>query len=306
MFKRTITTHMHRSPNQAAAVAALTEINLDDLITSLGLDRAPTGRGTLRRALRPVARRFAHQVATFDALVGSIGLQAASAWLLGQLVRRVEIQGQASIPRHGPLLLIANHPGLYDTIGLFAAIPRPDLRIIAAERPFLQALPHTSRSLLLIDEATSERMAVVRAAARHLRGGGALLLFPGGTIEPDPAVLPGAIAALGAWSASIDLFGRLVPELTAVSAIVSGVLAQRALDHPLIKLRRTQAERELLAATLQLVFPGLHNRPMRVAFAAPLVRAQFARGSASALGPAVLASSARLIEQAAGESGNRF
>jgi putative hemolysin len=183
---------------------------------------------------------------------------------------RVEVEGRENVPREGPLLIAANHPGLGDSLALFATIPRTDLRVVAAVRPLLDALPNTSRYLLTVAEASPGRFGLVRAATRHLRDGGAVLTFPGGRIEPDPAVLPGAAEALERWSASVGLFARLVPGLTVVPAIVSGVLSPTALRNPLIFLRRKREDREWLAATLQMMTPMLRNVTTRVAFGQPV------------------------------------
>jgi hypothetical protein len=123
------------------------------------------------------------------------------------------------------LLLVSNHPGLVGAVALFAAVPRCDLRVVAARRAFLEELPNTSWCLITLPEGASGRLGVVRDAARHLRGGGAVLTFPGGKIGPDPALLPGAVESLGGWSASVDLFARLAPDLTVVPAVVSGVVS---------------------------------------------------------------------------------
>src|SRR5215208_3711940 len=118
-----------------------------------------------------------------DELLSAFGLG-------GLLQRRVAVEGRENVPREGPLLIAANHPGLGDSLALFATIPRTDLRVVAAVRPLLDALPNTSRYLLTVAEASPGRFGLVRAATRHLRDGGAVLTFPGGRIEPDPAVLP--------------------------------------------------------------------------------------------------------------------
>ena len=164
------------------------------------------------------------------------------------------------------MLIVANHPGLFDTAALFAAIGRPDLRIVAADRPFLRALPHTSRHLLYLDDAPLSRTRVIRSVLRHLQAGGAALTFPAGAIEPDPAVLPGAEASLRRWRPNIELFARLVQEGTIVPAIVSGVLSPRALRHPLTRLRRRPADRQWLAGLLQIRSPALQDVRIHVAF----------------------------------------
>jgi hypothetical protein len=251
-------------------IEVLTRVCVDELLDAFGLG----GPGRVRRLLEPLSRvpakRLARQVATYDEIVGASGLAAGGAWALERMVRRMEVEGRENVPTEGPLLIVANHPGLADSLALFATVPRRDLRVVAAERPVLEALPNTSRYLMSISEASPGRLGVVRTAARHLTGGGAVLTFPGGKIEPDPAVLPGAVESLERWSESLDLFARLVPGLTVVPAVVSGVLSPTALRNPLILVRRRPRDREWLAATLQMLTPALRNVSTRVAFGRPV------------------------------------
>ncbi len=145
-----------------------------------------------------------------------------------------------------------------DTLVLLSSIPRADLRVLAAERPFLGALRAAARSLILLPDERGKRMAALRRAASHLRSGGALLTFPAGEIEPDPAVLPGAVEALGRWSDSSVAFLRLAPGCVVVPMVVSGVLEPRAQNSPIVRLlRRKAADRERLAAMLQVL---VHTR----------------------------------------------
>src|ERR687893_2073431 len=255
---------------RSGRVEVLTTVCIDDLLSALGLGELRYGRDLLRLIARIPTRRLARQVATYDDIVGESGLAAGGAWALERMARRVEVEGLENVPREGPLLLVANHPGLADALALFATVARPDLRVVAAERPFLAALPNTSRYLIPVSEAfPKKRFEAVRIATRHLKGGGAILTFPGGKIEPDPAVLAGAVEALERWSESLDLFARFVPDLTIVPAVVSGVLSPTALRNPLIFVRRRPRDREWLAATLQMLTPALRNVTTRVAFGRP-------------------------------------
>ncbi|HEU4847668.1 MAG TPA: hypothetical protein VFT03_05675, partial [Rubrobacteraceae bacterium] len=147
---------------------------------------------------------------------------------------------------------------------------------------------------ITVSEGSSGRLGAVRTAARHLKRGGALLTFPGGEIEPDPAVLPGAQEALGRWSESLDLFARLVPGLTVVPAVVSGVLSPTALRNPLIFVRRQPRDREWLAATLQMLTPALRDVTTRVAFGEPVCAEEVTDGNVR---QAVLGETRRLIER---------
>jgi len=268
----------------------LTRVCVDDVITAFGLGGVSRGRAVLEFLSRVPVRRLARQVMTFDGIVGESGLATGGAWALARMCRDARIEGRSNVPRGGPLLLVSNHPGLADAVALFAATPREDLRVIAAERPFLDALPNTSRHLLTVAEDSGGRSGLVRAAARHLRGGRAVLTFPGGMIEPDPAVLPGAVESLDRWSSSADLFGRLVPDLTVVPVVVSGVISARALRIPLTRLRRRRRDREWLAATLQMLVPVLRNVNIRVEFGNPIYA-----GDRGEIGKAVIAETRRLM-----------
>jgi hypothetical protein len=189
----------------------------------------------------------------------------------------VRVAGLEHVPRRGAALFLANHPGLCDTTALFAAIPRDDLRVIAADRPFLRGLPHTAQYLDLLPEGETAdgdigRASVARAVARHLRRGGAALTFPAGQIEPDPLVLPGAEASLDKWSESVGLFTRLVPRAQIVVVIVGRVYTPAVLRNPLTRLRRQAKDRELLAAALQLAWRRYQHNVIEVVFA-PSLRA---------------------------------
>jgi 1-acyl-sn-glycerol-3-phosphate acyltransferase len=269
----------------------LTQVCVDDLISAFGLGRVRHGRVLMESISRLLARRLARQILTYDQIVGESGLGTGGAWALKKLSRHSKIEGQENVPREGPLLLVSNHPGLADAVALFAATPRDDLRVIAADRPLLDTLPNTSRHLMTVAETPGGRSMVARAAARHLRGGGSVLTFPGGRIEPDPAVLPGAVAALDRWSASADLFGRLVRGLAIVPVVVSGVISPSALRNPLIHLRRRKRDREWLAATLQVLIPALRDVDVRVEFGHPILTEP-----GTAVGGAVIEETRRLMD----------
>jgi hypothetical protein len=254
----------------AGLSSVLTEINIEDMLNAWGLGQAHLGRGVWRAIAQPAARDFAREMIRFDAVVGSDGLRRGGETLCRRYTGGVRVAGLEHVPIRGPLLLLANHPGLCDTVALFAVIPRDDLRVIALDRPFLRALPHTARRLYLLPDEVSERVGITRAVARFIRDGGAALTFPAGHIEPDPLVLPGAVKSLGEWSKSIGIFVRLVPDVSIVVAMVGGVYELAALRNPLTRLRRQPKDRELLAAALQLAWRPYQRNVVHVAFAPPL------------------------------------
>jgi hypothetical protein len=248
-------------------IETLTEVNIVDILDSAGLLHL---RGTpLRHIFRPTARRFALTAHEFDTRVGKEGLAQGSAWLMSRMTAGLVTSGMEHVPAQGPLIVLANHPGMTDTVALFASLAlRPDLRVIASDRPFLRALPNVARQLLLLPEDRAGHMAAMRGAARHLQQGGALLTFPAGDIEPDPATFgpQRAVASLRNWSSSFALFARLVPQARFVPALVSNVISPQAQKHPLTMLRRTARNREKLAAALQVALPRYRGLVARVAF----------------------------------------
>jgi acyltransferase-like protein len=291
----TLDSKSEAAPGRPERVEVLTRVCVDELLEAFGLGGVGRGRRPLELLSRVPAKRLARQVATYDEIVGESGLAAGGTWALGRMARRVEVEGRENVPADGPLLLVANHPGLADALALFATVPREDLRVVAAERPFLAALPNTSRYLIPVSEASHpKRFGAVRIATRHLKGGGAILTFPGGKIEPDPAVLPGAIQALERWSESLDLFARLVPDLTVVPAVVSGVLSPTALRNPLIFVRRRPRDREWLAASIQMMTPALRNVTTQIAFGRPVHNGNVPERTVR---EAVLEEARRLIER---------
>jgi len=266
-------------------VETLTEINTVDLLDSVGLARL--GGTPLRHLFRPAARRFALTAHEFDMRVGNEGLAQGSAWLMSRMTAGLVTSGLEHVPSRGPVVVLANHPGMTDTVALFTSLAsRPDLRVIASDRPFLRALPNVVRQLILLPDDARGHMAVIRTAARHLQEGGALLTFPAGDIEPDPATFgpQRAVASLESWSDSFALFARSAPMARFVPALVSNVISPEAQRHPFTRLRRTAHNREKLAAAMQVALPRYHGLVARVAFGSASVARP---GSARELGESI-------------------
>ena len=276
----------------------LTGINLDDLFDAAGLMRL---RHTpLQRLLWPQARRFALVAQEFDNLVGEQGLAQGSSWLAQRMTAGAQVSGSDHVPATGPAVILANHPGMTDTVTLIASLAsRPDLHVIALDRPFLRALPNVARHLILVPEDDVGRRGVVRAGVMHLKQGGALLTFPAGAIEPDPATFGRheALDSVLRWSDSFLLFARRVPQTRFIPAIVSNVISPEAQRHVLTHLRRTSHDRQRLAAALQVAMPRYQKMVARVAFGP----AQEARACAGdSLRSAIVGEIRHLIEASAG------
>lgn len=259
---------------KASQFDALTQINLNDLVSSFGWEAYPLLAVMLRRLFISPARKFAQHMVDFDNAAGQVGLsEAARQTLRAHYVKDVRVHGSKNIPINQPALFLSNHPGMVDTLALFSAINRPDLRIIALHRPFLISLVNVSLQLSYISDDSNERIRTTREISAHLRKGGAALTFPAGNIEPDPTVYNDAEKSLDNWIDSAGVFLRFAPDTKIVPVLVTGVVWDRAVRHFITRLKRTRYERDKLAAAIQS-FPMLayNARPttVHVHFAKPI------------------------------------
>jgi 1-acyl-sn-glycerol-3-phosphate acyltransferase len=111
----------------------------------------------------------------------------------------VDVVGAERIPRHGPLIVAANHHNaLVDAVLLLSTIPRRLVPVAKAPLfanpligPFLRvigALPVHRRQEGGGDPARNA--ALFSASTDTLRGGGAILIFPEGVSQPEPTLMP--------------------------------------------------------------------------------------------------------------------
>src|SRR5438093_493870 len=93
-------------------VELLTDILAREGAEALGWEHGRPGGAAARALLRPAARRIAREFADADAMLESRPLPDAARWILDHFSARVEVAGLDRVPGHGPILLVANHPGL--------------------------------------------------------------------------------------------------------------------------------------------------------------------------------------------------
>jgi len=233
--------------------ASLTTLLLDETIKALGLPAGRLSRALLGPLVYRPANRFARLGVLFDRYMAQGGFPVAARWALESHQVQVRLRESGSVPGSGPLLVTSNHPGGMDCLALAAGLGRSDLKIVASGMPFLRNLPEVARHLILVSRVGAHaRMSALRESIRHLEQGGALLIFPRGRVEPDPAFYAEAEGSMEQWSPSIRILLDSVPRLKWIVAVVSGVVSNRALDHPLARRKRELTERQLLAEFYQI------------------------------------------------------
>jgi hypothetical protein len=269
--------------DQASHVDTLTRHLSEEILNAIGLAQG----ARIRRLLRPLvwlpAHRFSELADRTERIVLEEGLPAGASFLLHRLVAGAQAKGADLIPEQGPLLVVSNHPGSVDGLAILSHLPRNDTKVVATGQPFFRSLDAARRHAIFVPREGAGRSTALREMLRHLEGGGSLMLFPGGNVEPDPAFVPGGREALARWSPSVGLLLRHVPQAQVLPAVVSSVLSPRWLRHPLVLLRHTARERQLLAEFLQgiqsLVFGRRQPIMAQLTFGLPVTAAEFGVGS---------------------------
>lgn len=249
----------------------------DEIFNALGLQR----RGILRRTMGWLfslpTRKFARYMAVVDQAVEQGGLPAGCQKMRDLLGINVQATGISNIPTQGPTIILANHPGAYDSIAIGSLVSRSDMKLIVSRTRFYQVLPNIYPNLIPASNDPQDRMLVLRKALDHLGQGGILLQFGSGLIEPDPALHPIGEDVFRKWYSSIEIFLRKVPETVVVPTIASGVLLKRFDNHILTKLRREGLDKRRLAEFMQviqqLVFPKTINAQAQISFGEPFTLA---------------------------------
>jgi hypothetical protein len=243
---------------------SLTDTLLSEIAHAMALPPTDVTQTIIRLIFGRAAQRLSDMALGFDREIARHGSAAGARWLLPYFVSAHTARGGEQIPNEGPLLIVSNHPASYDGILISAYVNRPDYKIIIGEIPPYKFLPHVSQHAIFSPPVKNAfgRMQTVRNAIRHLQGGGALLIFPRGGIEPDPAFMPDPGAEFGKWSRSLEIFLERVPQTRVLVTMVSGVIARSALHHPITWFRKSRPDRQRLAFMLQIARQILCGREL--------------------------------------------
>ena len=213
--------------NQFILVHELRQSITDEIIKSVGLPRTPFWRKIFSPISWLPTDRFSRFGSKFDAIVAKSGFNKAIQNAQSYFVGDGEVYGKGDIPKNGPSLIVSNHPGTYDVVVIAAQLIRDDVKIVLSRIPFIQKMKNANRHFLFATRDTYKRMIVTKRAIRHLKSGGAILIFPSEHIDPELVFYPKAMQELETWSHVLEIFLSKVPETTIQVAIVSKVLSRK-------------------------------------------------------------------------------
>ncbi|MBS2016824.1 MAG: hypothetical protein JST00_28320 [Deltaproteobacteria bacterium] len=253
----------------------LERLSVEEMVAAAAMSRAPRPlRSLVELAARVPSRRLGRLLARFDADVGALGLARAAAQVIAALGAHVDVYGS---PPRGAALVVTNHPGAYDSLATMAAIGRDDVAMIAAERPFLRAMPRVSEHFVFVADAESgdgepaaiARAAGLRAAVTWLEAGRVLVQYGAGAIERDVRFDPGE--PLGEWWPGTGFLAGRAAKLgiPVVPMFVSGVHSARAKRLFFVRA----AERRgvtTIAPLVQATMPGFRDVRVEVRFGDPI------------------------------------
>jgi hypothetical protein len=261
-----------------AELVALSRSLVVELAGSIGFRNSPLANRIIWPLFRPVTDRLARIGLTFDGNVVQFGFSRAMELTLKNFVTSVSARGTQDFPSEGPLLIVSNHPGTYDSLIVSSQLQRDDLRFISGDIPFLRSLPHAHEHFFCISDDQNVRMLATRKAIRHLKDGGAVLIYGFGHIEPDPAVYEDA-------ATFFDLFLKAVPEVRLLLSIVSHVVSPKWRNSLLYHLRPDPLDQRRLVefgqVISQLLFPHRLMLSPFVSFARPVGVDELRRESGS-------------------------
>jgi 1-acyl-sn-glycerol-3-phosphate acyltransferase len=242
----------------------LAEAFIFELTKAMALPQNEKVKKLIRLIFGKATRRFSRVALEFDHVVEQNGSAAGACWLLPHFVAGHEASGTEIIPLQGPLLIVSNHPASYDGLVITAHINRPDYKIIIGEIPPYRYLPHLSQHVIFSPPVknTIGRTQTVRKAIQYLKDGGALLIFPRGGIEPDPAFMPRPDAEFNQWSRSLEIILKNVPQTQVLVTAVSGVISEPMMKHPITWFRKSRPDKQRLAFMLQIIRQVLSGKEL--------------------------------------------
>lgn len=239
--------------NAIDPAAGFRDTLIAEICYALGVSRHGLVHGLLSPLLQRPVGRLARIAARADAAAEAGGLSGAARRILPDLSLQPAARGVEKIPPEGPLLVVSNHPGGFDSVAILACMPRRDIKVVLSDAPLTRAFIAARRHFIFAPLTASGGAAAVRAGLRHLRRGGAVLIFPNGDVEPDPETALDEARPFRDWSHSLEIMLREAPETRLLAVMASGFLSPRFLRHPLVRIRRTEVRRQKLAEVLQIL-----------------------------------------------------
>lgn len=140
-----------------------------------------SGQPRIRKLYEHYRAHLAHDVPFFEAAMRLLDLDV-----------QFSASRHAQIPKDGPLVIVANHPfGVLDGLVIcwLTSLRRGDFKVLTNSA--LDGVPEARPYLLPVDfsgtkEAMAANVVMRKDALHHVKGGGCVIVFPGGGVATTP------------------------------------------------------------------------------------------------------------------------
>lgn len=207
--------------------------------------------------MQKAAQEFAELLLTIERSLAAGDVYQSAKLALGYLTNGQEFIGRERVPHDAPLLVVANHAGAADSLGALGCVARNDSSFVAGKRPMLEVLPNISRHLVFLEKDPVGRMENMRKIIAKLKAGESVIIFPRGSLEPDPALAQGTLESLKSWSESVGVFLSKVPEARLLPLLISQTVAPRVWNSLLVAWAKTPKRRRQIALIMQFAMQRL-------------------------------------------------
>ncbi len=219
--------------------------------------RHPSGGAMLAPFFVLPALVFSYSLIRLDRRISRKGLTAGMRWILSRYYAGVSGVRTAELPV-GPIIFAGNHPGLGDLPALCSLIERDDILILAKDRSLTREMRGILSHCIVIDESLRSRARAIQQIMEALGQGKAVVLYPAGEIEPDPAVTPRGVPILRSWEPVIDALATRIRKhhlrVPVVPVYTEGVHDVPALFGCLLGSESTRASRAAIITMMSRAF----------------------------------------------------
>lgn len=181
---------------------------------------------------------------------------------------------RGTIPKTGPVLFAGNHPGLGDLPALVELGGRDDVVAVAKRRPLMQDMRGVLARCIVIDAGLRSRASAVRTILDTFRAGGAVVIYPAGGIEADPAVFPDE-PFLSEWPPFIDMITKRAAKeglrVPVIPVYTEGVHRVPAMLRVFLRSRSGRNAQEGRAALITMMSSIARSLPVTVAVGDPII-----------------------------------
>ena len=152
-----------------AEIKHLSDTLIFEIVNAIGLPRNRFWFRVFHPLFIRATERMATIGVTLNRKIAAEGVDQATGWALTHWCRDIQAHGMENVPAEGPVLVVSNHAGAYDSFLICSQMRRKDFLVISSDIPFFKNLQHVSEHAVFLSEKIGDRMTATRTAIRHMQ-----------------------------------------------------------------------------------------------------------------------------------------